>query len=52
LYVLHRKLLIRSREIEKEEKMKKISIKPMKAFLRKGKGFFYNRRAFFINTPR
>jgi len=45
-----RKLLIRSREIEKEEKMKTISHTPMKAFLRKGKGFFYNRRACFPNT--
>jgi hypothetical protein len=24
----------------------------VKAFLRKGKGFFYNRRVFFINLPR
>jgi|GEM_PF-2064900 len=44
-----RMLLIRSREIEKE-KMKTIPITPMKAFLRKGKGFFYNRRAWFTNT--
>jgi len=38
--------------LKKKKKMKTISHKPMKAFLRKGKGFFYNRRAFFINTPR
>jgi hypothetical protein len=47
----HKKLLIRSREIEKEEKMKKISIQPMKAFLRKGKGFFIT-VAHFVSTSR